>query len=242
MLGELSYRLGRRLRSRLLQVVCSSSWLDAITPVDANGFVRAARCGLYPPGGESTAMRECSACRRISPPNRLRVICGDCEIENAELAFSQRCARSTRSQRCEFQRLWWRSPLRFVLSDDDDSAAPTWTSVVQNPAGVIRGWEQYEESTDGIADEFSPMDDDPADPTSDSDETSRGTQYDRPPPRSTSIGYWYSAQDSSVGSLPVRKWLRRMTLAGPMRFGMCPEAHVAVCARDPNRPPRGRTA
>jgi len=179
MLGELSYRQGLRLRRRLLQAVCSSSWLDAIAPADANGYVRTARRGLYPPGGEATAMRECPACRRISPPNSPQPVCGDCEIETVELAFSQRCARSTHSQRRELQRLWWRSPLRFDLSDADDSVAPTWTSLVQNPAGAIRGWAPSENATDGFADEFSPNDDDHADSPSGSDETSSAVRDDR---------------------------------------------------------------
>lgn len=124
-------------------------------------------------------MRECPACRRISPPNPPLLICGDCEIETAELAFSQRCARSTLSQRRELQRRWWRSPLRFDLSDADDSIAPTWMSLVQNPAGAIRGWAPSENATDGLADEFLMADDDPADPPSGSDETSPAVRDER---------------------------------------------------------------
>jgi len=162
MLGALSYRQGVRLRSRLLQIVCSSTWLDAIAPADFNGLVRHARRGVYPPGGENTAMRECPACRRISPPNSPQPICGDCEIEIAELAFCMWCAQSTRSQRFERQRRWWCSPMRLDLSaDDDDGTSPTWATFVNNPGSVVHGLEPSDETTAEFVDEFSALDDDP---------------------------------------------------------------------------------
>jgi hypothetical protein len=125
MFFELSYQEGCKKRKNVATVVCSSAWLDAIVPEDENGVVQGYHDDLYPPGGNATLMRECVACRRVSPQNGHAGICCDCEVEQAESAHAKQRRRASRNQISDhfasdwkqLEKRWWRRPIVEILPD-----------------------------------------------------------------------------------------------------------------------------
>lgn len=141
---ELTYSQGQALRRRLAGTVCSSAWLDAIAPADNKGVVQGLKPDLYPPGDFSTAMSECAACKRIGPPNGVRGICADCETEEVELAFWERCLQASTHDRTQLLRRWWREPVRFYPTvrkcEAESWGVPSTCdppALLANPAGMI---------------------------------------------------------------------------------------------------------
>jgi hypothetical protein len=115
----LPYDEGRKKRNNVAAVVCSGAWLDVVVPEDENRVAQGYHDDLYPPGGSATLMRECVACKRVSPPNGCCGLCCDCEIEQAQFAFLNRLSLLSPKQvfagfdndREQVWRGWWTRPI-----------------------------------------------------------------------------------------------------------------------------------
>lgn len=173
MFSELSFRKGRELRNDLAAIVCSGSWLDTVVPQNENGVVRGFFDDVFPPGGDTTIMRACHTCKRISPPNGCLGICCDCEVEQAEFAYLERLrcmspyrlVASIASEREQVWRRWWRMPIRFAVTPtvetEQKEAEPS--LLVNNPFNVVGGVEPYRRSgQEGESSEECPSFDDHA--------------------------------------------------------------------------------
>jgi hypothetical protein len=96
---------------RLLEVVCSSTWVETLVQPAEDGRW-SLRNDLFPPGGEETTMVACHHCQRIGPQHR-EGSCLDCDIARNEEQFLQLLAKCEHEVAIQLLRRWWRSSVTY---------------------------------------------------------------------------------------------------------------------------------